>query len=541
MSERTDLIISLKSEGVNTALGSLDPVLAVLDKISKTTETISGKMGQLGNTVSNEMQKGANSTSSFIEKLTKLGLAFEGVRRVAGGIFEEGLSRESSVAALRTLLPDKKQAESYAADLRNSVMAKLYGAGTVTSAAKTMMSFGLDSSKVKGYLSSISDIAGGNSQAFESLVLAFSQATSVGKLQGQDKLQMINAGFNPLTELSKMTGKSMAVLDQEMSKGMISAEMLAQAFEHATQEGGTFYGATEEQMKGLNGSLKSFQAKMDDLQAKIYEKIMPLALKIVTFMNELFDGKYKGIWALATVIGAVALAFKTYSLWVAFSASKIGILTAKQWLLNIAMDANPVGLIVSAIVALIAIVTACIVKYDEWGAALTMILGPLGLVVNEIMAIQRNWESIKNAFKSDGIIAGIKRIAQVLQDAILYPLQQLFETLGLDSWASKLKAIRKANDLYSPTNNDTIDALKFDPTASAVKGGAGNSVSSALNSGANAVTTGGTRNTSITISLGSLVHNITYQGGIERNTRETTQDIQEALLRVLNAAAATAE
>ena len=40
--------------------------------------------------------------------------------------------------------------------------------------------------------------------------------------------------------------------------------------------------------------------------------------------------------------------------------------------------------------------------------------------------------------------------------------------------------------------------------------------------------------------MGSLVHQISYNGGIKENTRETTQDLQEALLRVLNAAANTA-
>lgn len=538
--ERVEVDLSLRAQGVSQALGNLDPVIKVLQKISKTTDTISDKMGRMGDTFSSNMQKGSSSAEGFLSKLAKIGIAFEGIRRVAGSVFEEGLSRESTYASLKTLLPQGTDVRKYAEGLRKEAMSGLYGAGTVTDAAKTMMSFGLSADKIPAYLKSISDIAGGNQQSFQSLVLAFSQASSVGKLQGQDKLQMINAGFNPLAELSKMTGKSIAELDAEMSKGMISADMLAQAFQHATAEGGTFFGATEEQMKGLGGTLKSFQAKMDELQAKIYEKIMPLALKIMTFLNDLFDGKYPAIWALVSVVGAVALAVKTYSASLMVAELWTKLLTAKQWLLNIAMNANPVGLVVAAITALVAIVTICIKKYDEWGAALTLILGPLGLVINMVMSFKRHWDSIAEAFKSDGIIAGIKRIGQVLLDAVLYPIQQLFETLGADSIAGKLRAMREQMHtaiIPGQSGDSTMGGEGSSSLTNAITPAA----STAMNSGANSVTTGGTRNTQITISLGSLVHNISYNGGIERNTRETTQDIQEALLRVLNAAAATAE
>ena len=70
----------------------------------------------------------------------------------------------------------------------------------------------------------------GESGKFNSLTLAFSQMSATGKLMGQDLNQMINAGFNPLQTISEKTGKSIATLKDEMSKGAISAEMVQQAF-----------------------------------------------------------------------------------------------------------------------------------------------------------------------------------------------------------------------------------------------------------------------------------------------------------------------
>jgi TP901 family phage tail tape measure protein len=116
-------------------------------------------------------------------------------------------------------------------------------------------------------------------------------------------------------------------------------------------------------------------------------------------------------------------------------------LTAQQWLLNIALNANPVGLVVAGIAALVAVVTLVIAKYDEWGAALSLVLGPLGMIINIIQSFRRHWDSIKQAFTDGGIVAGLKRIGLVLLDAILMPVQQLLEVLskipGLGGLAQK--------------------------------------------------------------------------------------------------------
>jgi phage-related minor tail protein len=101
---------------------------------------------------------------------------------------------------------------------------------------------------------------------------------------------------------------------------------------------------------------------------------------------------------------------------------------AAQWALNIAMAANPIGLIIIAVAALIGLVVAIIKYYDEWGAAATYLLGPLGWIINLVQSFSRHWDSITEAFNNGGIEAGLKRIGAVLFDALLKPMEQL---LGL--------------------------------------------------------------------------------------------------------------
>ena len=76
----------------------------------------------------------------------------------------------------------------------------------------------------------------GNAERFQRLALAFSQVSAAGKLQGQDLLQMVNAGFNPLQEISKKTGESMLELKERMSDGRISLKEVEEAMKSATSE-----------------------------------------------------------------------------------------------------------------------------------------------------------------------------------------------------------------------------------------------------------------------------------------------------------------
>lgn len=132
-------------------------------------------------------------------------------------------------------------------------------------AEKMMLGFNIQAEDTIKYLKALSDISMGESGKFNSLTLAFSQMSATGKLLGGDLNQMINAGFNPLQQISEKTGKSIAALKDEMSKGAISAEMVQQAFLDAASAGGKFYNMSENASKTINGQLSMMQDALDDV------------------------------------------------------------------------------------------------------------------------------------------------------------------------------------------------------------------------------------------------------------------------------------
>lgn len=117
---------------------------------------------------------------------------------------------------------------------------------------------------------------------------------------------------------------------------------------------------------------------------------------------------------------------------VAMNASIIATkaITAATWLWDAALAANPIGLVVAALIALVALTAVVVENYEEWGAALSFLTGAFAIVINLFQAFSRNWENIKDSFQTGGIVSGLLAIGATLLDAILFPLQQILSLIG---------------------------------------------------------------------------------------------------------------
>lgn len=269
--------------------------------------------------------------------------------------------------AIRTMLGSKEKADELMSQVRDYAKISPLEFSDITKATQTMLSFNVEANKVPQFIKAIGDVSMGESDKFNSLALAFSQMSATGKLMGQDLLQMINAGFNPLATISEKTGKSIAQLKDEMSKGKISAQQVQQAFIDATSAGGKFFNMSENAAKTIEGQLSMLSDAVDAAFNEVGTKsegIITGAISGVTKLVENYEAVAKAIGLLIANYGVYKAAVitvdaveKAHGITSALLAAKTELLNKKQEILNKTMLGNPY---VAAAVALSALVSAIV-------------------------------------------------------------------------------------------------------------------------------------------------------------------------------------
>ena len=308
-----------------------------------------------------------------LKQMSGIILGGMGLKELASRVISVRAEFESMETSLKVLLGgNEERLNNIMGQIKEYALASPLNTKDMVGAVQMMTSFGIEAEKSIDYLKAIGDISMGDSGKFNSLALAFSQMSSAGKLMGQDLLQMVNQGFNPLEEISRKTGKSIGELKNEMSKGAISSKMVQDAFISATSAGGKFFGMSSEGAKTLNGQISMLQESFDNMFNEIGSKgegVIMNAVKAGTYLVENYEtigkvlekvvivyGAYRAALVLnmalekAQAIQRLAAMQGTTVLSLAVDALK-----AKTAALNATMLANPYVAVLTAIMALVGV------------------------------------------------------------------------------------------------------------------------------------------------------------------------------------------
>ena len=313
-------------------------------------------LGNASNVVINNMSAASVAVGNLLADVARATVDV-GKELITTGI-EYNKSMETYQTNFATMLGGSKEAaHELTAELQEMAAATPFAMTDLADATQTLLSFGQDSSTVLDTLQSLGDIAMGDKNKLASLTLAFAQASSSGKLMGQDLMQMINAGFNPLLTISEKTGAAMGDLKEFMSTGKmtnelrksiyaarvevaklgddasegakmlvqmyedgaISAELLGQIFDIETSPGGRFYNAMENASKTISGLSATLSDDFTALTGKVLtpvtdwmrDKLLPSAIDAVGRLDAAFDvGGLKGLAS-----EAIAIVKETFAEW----------------------------------------------------------------------------------------------------------------------------------------------------------------------------------------------------------------------------------
>jgi hypothetical protein len=199
------------------------------------------------------------------------------------------------------------------------------------------------------------------------------------------------------------------------------------------------------------GKQKILSVQFGELQEQIGAKLLPVMLKlsavglqVVSWISEntrtagILVASLGGLLAVVTLVGAATKAFTAITtIWSAVTK----VAAAAQWLLNAALDANPIGLVIIAIAALAAGLVIAYKKSEtfrnivdatfsflgkvvpqvlgavvgfvksHWGLIVSLIGGPVGIVVVQVV---KHFDTIKTVVGAvaEFVVSSAKKYAQ---------------------------------------------------------------------------------------------------------------------------------
>lgn len=175
-----------------------------------------------------------------------------------------------------------------------------------------LMQFGFSAEGAIESLSMLGDISQGSADKMNSIARAYGKMSSSCKVSLEDINMMIDAGFNPLQEISDTTGESMASLYDRISKGAMSVDEITASMQRSTSAGGRYFKSMEKQSKTFAGQMSTLQDNFSQLignltsglSEKIATEILPVVNELLSALNDGF--KTDGIQGMMDAVKVIS-------------------------------------------------------------------------------------------------------------------------------------------------------------------------------------------------------------------------------------------
>lgn len=358
------------------------------DGSAKQVDDLSKKMGDAG-VVTKGLNDGftvlkgtmANLASQAISKVV------DGFKELVGGAVDYQKSMEYYTTSFTVMTGSADKASETVKKLADIGATTPFDMPQLADATSLLMNFGFSADDAVDSMMMLGDISQGNADKLNTIARAYGKMNSAQKVSLESINMMIDAGFNPLQEISEKTGESMQSLYDRVSKGKMSVDEITESMVRSTAEGGKYFQSMDAQSQTLDGRLSTLS---DTVNSKLGEALQPILQKaadewipnitnaidnmnvdsVVSAINDIISGVKNlfgfimgngdtiislvaGIgaamltWNVASMINGVVTAVK------AFQAANEGA-TVAQALLNGVMNANPIMIVVTLLAGLIA-------------------------------------------------------------------------------------------------------------------------------------------------------------------------------------------
>lgn len=285
---------------------------------------------------------------------------------------------EQYTMALTTALGDETKAAETLAKIREDAAKTPYSVESLVKANQLLISTNGNAEKSRKTIIALSNAisaTGGGDDELIRMAQNLQQISNSGKATTEDIKQFAYAGIDIYGLLSDYTGKSV----QECKELEISYDLLSNALEMAATEGGKYFGANEAQAQTLNGKISTLKDNIQDglgtaMQGinDVFGKLVSIAIDLVEEIDwkkfgenvtSTFQFLMDNGGKIASLVASIGAAFISWNVGAMIQGviSSItalgGILPALKTAIlgvNAALNANPIGLVLTGISLLVA-------------------------------------------------------------------------------------------------------------------------------------------------------------------------------------------
>ena len=269
-------------------------------------------------------------------------------------------------ASFETLTGSEQVASDLMSQLINTAATTPFQVTDISNAARQLLAYGVEADKVNETLIRLGDICAGLSIPIGDLTYLYGTTMTQGRLYTADLNQFLGRGIPLADEFAKQFGVAKEEIRKMVEEGKIGFPEVEQAIINMTNEGGKFGGLMEAQSKTITGRISNIEDTIDQMFNQIgqtSEGIIGTSLDVFQSIVENWETIGKVLLTVIATYGtykaaviAVAAAHKLMSSWgtvQAFLSLARSVTSAKDAMLlfNMAVKANPLGLVLSVVTA----------------------------------------------------------------------------------------------------------------------------------------------------------------------------------------------
>jgi tape measure domain-containing protein len=179
----------------------------------------------------------------------------------------------------------------------------------ILTAAQRFLAVGVNVNQLQGTISRVGAIAAQSGQPLERLALIYAQVYAKGRLQGEENLQLLEAGVDLTQELAQVTGKSGTALQDAMSKGQISTNDFNKALVLATGD------MTALQLAGqaVDVQFNNIFDNFGQLFGGFASSIAPALSAAFGVVNQVFDQAFPSLSSIEQLFAPLTAQAKAFS------------------------------------------------------------------------------------------------------------------------------------------------------------------------------------------------------------------------------------